>query len=415
MTRFYKKTFLLFALFSFLFLMMPAKAGAVEEDPSPVYYVRFSGQGLSVYDEFPLAGNQIAILPDGTYVQILAGPLEYIVKIRVYGTTIEGFADMRYLKRLDDIVQDSDIYTYDELTADIAELQAKYPDLLHVRVTGQSADGRDLYELTLGNPSAPKTVLIHAGIHAREYVNPYLVMEQLEQCLDYYQIGTFHGVSYQALFDNVAVHIVPMVNPDGISISQSGESALRSPELVQTVRDCYARDAAARRTRSSYEKYLTVWKANARGVDINRNFDLGFGAIAKVSLPSYAGYPGVMPFSEPETLSLVAVTLQCSPSVTINYHSMGEVAYWDTAETKYRAINTEFSNYMLSLVPYFKMPQDTAYGSYLDYIYSLDHPVCSITFETGKGTCPFGFEQYPKIWRDHFLVMLTAAEYAYIH
>lgn len=313
------------------------------------------------------------------------------------------------------MVYDCDIYTYEEMAEDIARLYVRYPHLLHINVTGQSADGRNLYELILGNPSAPKSILIHAGIHAREYTNPYLVMEQLEQCLDFYDCGVFHGTSYRQLFNNVAVHIVPMVNPDGIALSQLGEGALRSPELVQLIRACYAYDIAAGRTKTTYETYLTRWKANARGVDLNRNFLPGFGASAKASQPSYMGYAGTAPFTEPESLSLGTVTLMCHPSVIINYHSMGEVAYWNTAESRYTAINADFSTYMLSLVPYKRMGGGTASGSYLDWVFNGDNPVCSITLETGNAECPFSIGQYPKIWLQHSLVMQAAAEYAFTH
>lgn len=401
-------------LFAALFFV-PFRTEAAEEPSLPIYYVRFSETGLNVYTDPALSGEPIACLPDDTYVQILSGPLDFLAKIRVYDTGLEGYVDVRYLKRLDDMVYDCDIYTYEEMAEDIARLYVRYPHLLHINVTGQSADGRNLYELILGNPSAPKSILIHAGIHAREYTNPYLVMEQLEQCLDFYDCGVFHGTSYRQLFNNVAVHIVPMVNPDGIALSQLGEGALRSPELVQLIRACYAYDIAAGRTKAAYETYLTRWKANARGVDLNRNFLPGFGASAKASQPSYMGYAGTAPFTEPESLSLGAVTLMCHPSVIINYHSMGEVAYWNTAESRYTAINADFSTYMLSLVPYKRMGGGTASGSYLDWVFNGDNPVCSITLETGNAECPFSIGQYPKIWLQHSLVMQAAAEYAFTH
>lgn len=415
--KFLKHAVLNLALFFVLFTsgFFIIKTYAAEVPQTPVYYVRFSGTGLGVYADPSLSGEPAALLPDGTYVQILSGPLDYLARIRVYDTGLEGYADMRYLKRLDAVVYDCDIYTYEEMQEDILQLQERYPELFHVNITGASADGRNFYELIIGNSSASKSILIHAGIHAREYINPYLVMEQLEQCMECYECGIFHEKSYKELLDNVAVHIVPMVNPDGIAVSQFGESALRSPELIQTLRACYTYDTATRRTKSSYAKYLTRWKANARGIDLNRNFVAGFGADAKASFPSYAGYPGTAPFSEPETLSLGAVTLLCRPCVIISYHSMGEVAYWDTKESPYTEINKAFSNYMLSLVPYKRMRSGTASGSYLDWIYSGDDPVCSITFETGNAECPFTFEQYPKIWHQHSLVMQAAMEYAYTH
>lgn len=415
--KLYKRLIFICTFFSILFFFgfETIRASAAEEPQRPIYYVRFSGQGLNVYADPLMSGDPLITLPDNTPVQILLGPIDSLVKIQVYGTQIEGYTDMRYLKRLDAIVSDYDIYTYEEMTEDISLLQARYPALLHVNVTGQSADGRNLYELILGNKSAPKHILIHAGIHAREYANPYLVMEQLEQCLEYYNYGSFHEKNYQELFQNVAVHIIPMVNPDGIALSQFGESAIRSPELVQMIQISYSYDVAAKRTKNTYEKYLTRWKANARGVDLNDNFPFGFGANMKAVQPSYAGYSGIFPFSEPEAISLAAVTMQCRPSVIINYHSMGEVAYWNTTESKYTAINTEFSSYMLSLVPYKRMGSGSAAGSYLDWIYSGDTPVCSITFETGTAECPFTLTQYPKIWLQHAIVLQAATEYAYTH
>lgn len=413
--KFFKITiFPILCLFFILFLM-PFPTSATEAPPLPVCYVRFSGIGLHIYADPSMSGEPIAVLPDGTYVQILLGPLDSLVKIKVYDTELEGYADMRYLRQLDAVVYDYDIYTYEEMEEDILLLQAKYPELLHVNLTGQSTDGRNLYELILGNPSAPKSILVHAGIHAREYTNPYLVMEQLEQCLEYYDRGSFHNRSYRELFDNVAVHIVPMVNPDGIALSQFGESALRSPELVQLIQACYVYDVATKRTKSTYGTYLSRWKANARGVDLNRNFLPGFGVNAKTSHPSYMGYEGLAPFTEPETLSLGAVTLLCQPAIILNYHSMGEVAYWNTVENKYTALNTDFSNYLLSLVPYKKMGSGTASGSYLDWVFNGDNPVCSITLETGNVDCPFSLEHYPRIWLQHALVIQATAEYAYIH
>lgn len=407
-------------LFMLLFVLLlssliPIKAAA-EDVSLPIYYVRFSGQGLNIYAEPSLSGEPLAVLPDETYVQIILGPLDSLVKIRVFDTGLEGYTDMRYLKRLDDIVYDYDAYTYEELEEDILLLQERYPDLLHANIIGASVDGRNLYELVMGNETAPKHIFVQAGIHAREYTNPYLVMEQLEQCLNYYDSGYFHDRSYHELFANTAVHVIPMINPDGIAISQFGESAIRSPELVQTVRACYEYDKSTRRTKSSYEEYLVRWKANARGVDLNRNFPIGFGVDMKPSQPSQLGYAGLFPFSEPETLSVANTILYYKPCIVVSYHSMGEIAYWDSVDSRYRQINREFSSYMLSLIDYKRMGSGNhSTGSFMDWLYTCDTPVCSITFETGNEQCPLSPLQYPKIWSQHYMVLPTIAEYAYTH
>ncbi len=391
----------------------PASGGSSSEESAlPVCSVRFSGQGLYVYADPSLSGAPTAVLPDTARVQVVLGPMDSIAGIRVCDTGLEGYVDIRYLKRSDAIVEDYDIYTYEEMEEDIRQLQARYPELLRVDTAGTSVDGRNLYVLTMGGKNASQHILVHAGIHAREYMNPLLVMEQLEQCLEYYESGSFHGTNYRNLFSDTAVHIIPMVNPDGIALSQFGESALRSPELVEMVRICYVYDTLAGRTDRPYDSYLVHWKANARGVDLNKNFPFGFGIGTSAVQPSYAGYGGLMPFSEPEAASLGAVTLQYRPTIVISYHSMGEVAYWDTSESPYTEINRGFSSYMLSLVPYKRMGSGGASGSYLDWLYSGETPVRSITFETGNTACPLPAGQYPRIWLHHESVLQAAAWYA---
>ncbi len=415
--KYIRNTVLLSVLSLFLSAACLLPVRAAEDAPAqadlPVYHVRFSGPGLYVFADPSLTGEPTAVLADQTQVQVIEGPTDYLVRIRVCGTELEGYTDVRYLKRTDAVVADYDIYTYEEMEADIRELQARYPDLLRVDVTGTSADGRNLYALTMGGQNASRHILVHAGIHAREYMNPLLVMEQVEQCLDYYDSGVFHGSTYRDIFTNVAVHIVPMVNPDGIAVSQFGEAGLRSPELVQMVRICYAYDVAAGRTQSPYDVYLKKWKANARGVDLNKNFPFGFAIGTSAVQPSYAGFPGLQPFSEPEAASLGSVTLQYRPAVVISYHSMGEVAYWNTSESKYTDLNTLFSSYMLSFVPYKRMGSGGASGSYLDWIYSGETPVRSVTFETGNVSCPLPAGQYPRIWIQHESVLQAAAWYVF--
>ncbi|MCQ4991560.1 peptidase, partial [[Clostridium] symbiosum] len=64
---------------------------------------------------------------------------------------------------------------------------------------------------------------------------------------------------------------------------------------------CYTLDIADARTALSYEEYLTRWKSNARGVDLNHNFDAGWDTLnPTLNHNSFTDYKGPSPLSEPE-------------------------------------------------------------------------------------------------------------------
>ena len=70
------------------------------------------------------------------------------------------------------------------------------------------------------------------------------------------------------------------------------------------------------------------WKANGRGVDLNRNFDARWDEQTEeraTAGPAYAFYRGENPESEPETQALVELTNDFGPDSTISYHSRGGI------------------------------------------------------------------------------------------
>ena len=59
-------------------------------------------------------------------------------------------------------------------------------------------------------------------------------MEQLELFLiNYNNNAIYNGKTYKELLNNICIHIVPMVNPDGVSISQLGEKGIKTKEDVE--------------------------------------------------------------------------------------------------------------------------------------------------------------------------------------
>ena len=146
---------------------------------------------------------------------------------------------------------------------------ARTPDVT-VRATGErkqeigrSVDGRPIIARRWGERGAERTVLVVGSIHGDEAEGHRVVFELTGPRL--------------ARFDGVEVWTVPTVNPDGV----------------------------AARTRG-----------NARGVDLNRNFPVGWKAIP----PSSGYYSGPEPASEPETRDVLRFLRRIRPELTVWYH-----------------------------------------------------------------------------------------------
>ena len=116
----------------------------------------------------------------------------------------------------------------------------------------------------------------------------------------------------------------------------SGENGVRiAQEGADWIEDEAARADVQRWIDESGEPY-DQWKANGRGVDLNRNFDARWDEQTEeraTAGPDYAFYRGENPESEPETQALVELTNDFGPDSTISYHSRGEYVYWYFGQT----------------------------------------------------------------------------------
>lgn len=310
------------------------------------------------------------------------------------------------------IVQVTDKYCYDQMVLDMSLLKVRYGDKLHIREMGESLDNRKIYDCIIGNVQAPKHILIQGGIHAREYMNPLMMMQQMELILANYDTGTFHNMPLSEMFNYVAVHFVPMTNPDGISISQFGPDAIRSPQLKEEINQCYLSDLARGKAGLDTASYYSHWKANARGVDLNLNFDALWEEIG-AGIPSSSGFRGLMPASEPETQAMI--NLYNNPaypwSAVIHYHSMGNVIYWDIRGNKVREESLEFARLMSNVTGGYRILPSSGGGGFKDWIQLSLRPVPSVTLETGSVSCPIPVTYYGGIWSQNFLTWAYAMEW----
>lgn len=217
---------------------------------------------------------------------------------------------MKEESRTDIFAAPAACYSYERMNRDIGCLCAAYPGKIRTEAMGTSEQGRPIPLLRLGIDNAKYQVLIQGAIHGREHMTAWLLMALAEYWLE------------KGLPEDVCWHVIPMTNPDGVLVSQSGC-------LDKRQREIYERDLAQGFTDLPPERYAARWKANGLGVDLNRSFPSGWEPVQGPEEPSSEHYKGKMPFDAAEARALRDYTLGHSFDVTLSYHATGSVLYWE--------------------------------------------------------------------------------------
>lgn len=319
-------------------------------------------------------------------------------------------------KNSDYVKLSDNIYTYDEMTEDITRLAKRYPDACSVSVIGTTADGRNIYDILLGNPYAEKQLVITASCHAREYMTSLLVMEQLEYCLNGLYTKDYKDISYKELFDNCAVHFIPMINPDGVTISQFGKDGINDEVLRSNVYEMYQNAVEWGYSTLSENDYYKRWKANALGVDLNRNFDGRWETVETLNGPVGWNYKGEYPESESESIAVTSLIRSLSnPVSVVSYHATGSVLWWDYGQTdEYREMCERQRDVVTKLTGYSAKTADLSSAAGLsDWIISEYYgSTVPETIEIGVNAAPLEASEYKNI-RKKNIKIVPALAYLY--
>jgi len=203
--------------------------------------------------------------------------------------------------------------SYEDLLNSAYALEKEYPDLIDLVVLGQSTQGLDIVSITLSTGGL-KYISIDAGIHAREYVSSFVLLETLEMYCQELSSPGRHSLEYNLheLINQVSISTILSVNPDGMNLTQADPN----------------------------------WKANANGVDLNRNFDSKYffnnklydiwgwdGTSDKTwaysSEPSYAYFSGYTPDSEIEVQVAKEFYKTKDFRLFMTMHTRGQILYYD--------------------------------------------------------------------------------------
>ena len=94
----------------------------------------------------------------------------------------------------------------------------KYDSVMNMDSLNTTCDGRKLFHIIIVNGKAERQALVFGSIHGREYITSQLVMCQLADILERLQNqGEYKGETLSHIFNRTALHIIPMINPDGVN------------------------------------------------------------------------------------------------------------------------------------------------------------------------------------------------------
>lgn len=284
---------------------------------------------------------------------------------------------------------------FEDMCRILQKMKKSYPDQMRLNIAGVSGDKREIWEAEIGDKEAPYHILLHGAIHGREYMNTELIL---------WMICTYLQNIQRKDYEAACLHILPMVNPDGVCISREGPCAIRSRELRQILWECYQRDRNVKGEGLEAAEYFKKWKANARGVDLNKNFPYGWKEYQGSAHPSSAFYKGETPGSEEETKAVLKLSQLWSFCCTIAFHSSGELIYWDYG-SKGKVFEQEKQlAEQISVITGYEMRSTVAEGTEKagSSDYFVRHcKIPSVTIETGSAECPLPGEEFLLMKKRH--------------
>ena len=159
-------------------------------------------------------------------------------------------------------------------------------------------------------------VTVFATHHALESITTNFAFLFIDYLMSKSSGGVINGIDCKFLLSKYRFAVVPCVNPDGVElrINGAGDSPLTDRLMRMSGGD------------------FSTWQSNARGVDLNHNYDALFDeykALEKKNgiVPGATLYSGEAPESEPETKGVANLVRTLMPVALVSLHTQGEEIY----------------------------------------------------------------------------------------
>ena len=285
----------------------------------------------------------------------------------------------------------------------LQQIAGKYP-FTRLEEVGATDFQRPIWMLTIG--TGKRHVLFTAAHHANEWITALVLLKYAEDLADAIENnGILFGQRAKEMADAVTIHIIPLVNPDGVDLV----TGVLGPESAQYL---LAKELA--------KKYPAIpfpdgWKANLLGVDLNLNYPAGWLQAREIKFsqgyttPGPRDYVGRAPLDQMETRALADLTEKLDPDLVLAYHSQGKEIYWQFRDYEVPGakelgeVMARVSGYTLADTPY-----ESSFAGYKDwFIQNFRRP--GYTVEVGMGENPLPLSQFPEIYRDNVPLLNIAA------
>lgn len=281
---------------------------------------------------------------------------------------------------------------YEMVNKKLAEFKRKNKNV-KLYTIGESVLGRKIYGASIG--CMQEATLFVGAVHAQEWLTTSVIMKFFEDLITKEEMS---NVKVEDVLSRRGLIIVPMANPDGVEIALGG--TISAKHLKGTV------DKIMKTSNKS-------WQANARGVDLNHNFDAGFEILQQmereknITKPSPRQYGGKVANSEPETRALIGVCGKFDVKKVFAFHSQGEEIFYDYGENT--PPNARLLAEALSASSDYKVSKPgglASHGGFKDwFIEKTKRP--GFTIEIGKGENPLPIEDLNPIYEKIQEMMLV--------
>jgi g-D-glutamyl-meso-diaminopimelate peptidase len=174
-----------------------------------------------------------------------------------------------------------------------------------------------------------------------------------------------------------------MVNPDGVDLVLNGPPRMKRDQLIKI--------------NGGNEEFLH-WKANIRGVDLNKQYPANWEIDKKRKAPFHPAprdYPGSAPLTVPDAIAMAELAKRDHFDYCLAFHTQGEEFYWG-----YEGYEPPES---ASLAKEFEQKSGYKAVQYVDshagfkdwFLQEFKRP--AFTIELGKGINPLPLSQFDDI------------------